>query len=103
VQRGRGGGSRGEEGRRPTAVEFYSSSVLKELNVEEEMGQCRFSGGREAGMTARFGLALHARRRAAIGSAQHGGAAGGAAVLMEAGGGSRWRDENGLKAMEAAT
>jgi hypothetical protein len=37
-------------------VEFDSSSVSKELNVEEEMGQCRFSGGREGGMTAlRFG------------------------------------------------
>jgi hypothetical protein len=37
-------------------VEFDSSSVSKELNEEEEMGQCRFSGGREGGMTAlRFG------------------------------------------------
>jgi hypothetical protein len=32
-------------------VEFYSSSVSKELNGEEEMGQCRFSGGSERGMT----------------------------------------------------
>jgi hypothetical protein len=31
---GLGGG--GEEGRRPAAVEFYSSSVSKELNGEEE-------------------------------------------------------------------
>jgi hypothetical protein len=30
-----------------------------------------------------------------VGSAQHGGAAGREAVPMEAGGGSRWRDENG--------
>jgi hypothetical protein len=37
-------------------VEFYSSSVLKELKGEEEMGRCRFSGGSEGGMTAlRFG------------------------------------------------
>jgi hypothetical protein len=38
-------------------------------------------------------LALHARRRAAIGGAQLDDATGGAAVLMEAGGGSRlaWR------------
>jgi hypothetical protein len=39
----------------------------------------------------RFGLALRARRMAAVGGARHGGAAGGAAVLMEAGGGSRWK------------
>jgi hypothetical protein len=32
-------------------VEFYSSSVSKELKGEEEMGQCRFSGGSEGGMT----------------------------------------------------
>jgi hypothetical protein len=35
------------------------------------------------------------RRRAAVGSAQHGGEAGGAAVPMEAGGGSRWKSEVG--------
>jgi hypothetical protein len=40
-------------------------------------------------------LAHRTWRRAAIGSAQHGGTAGGAAVTMEAGGGSRWKDENG--------
>jgi hypothetical protein len=34
------------------AVEFYSSSVLKELKGEEEMGRDRFSGGSEGGMTA---------------------------------------------------
>jgi hypothetical protein len=37
-------------------VEFYSSSVLKELKGEEETGRCRFSGGSEADMMAlRFG------------------------------------------------
>jgi hypothetical protein len=37
-------------------VEFYSSSVSKELNGEEEMRQRRFSGGSEGGMTTlRFG------------------------------------------------
>jgi hypothetical protein len=51
-----GWGGGGEEGRRPTAVEFYSSSVLKELKREEEMGRCRFRGGSEGGMTVlRFG------------------------------------------------
>jgi hypothetical protein len=33
-------------------VEFYSSLVSKELKGEEEMGQCRFSGGSEGGMTS---------------------------------------------------
>jgi hypothetical protein len=51
---GPGGG--GEERRRPVAVEFYSSSVSKELKGEEETGRHRFSGGSEGGMTAlRFG------------------------------------------------
>jgi hypothetical protein len=36
-----------------------------------------------------------ARRRAAVGSTQHGGMARGAAVPMEAGGGSRWKSELG--------
>jgi hypothetical protein len=37
-------------------VEFYSSSVSKDLKGEVEMGQRRFSGGSEGGMTAlRFG------------------------------------------------
>jgi hypothetical protein len=31
-------------------VEFYSSSVSKELKGEEEMGRRRFSGGSEGGM-----------------------------------------------------
>jgi hypothetical protein len=38
------------------AVEFYSSSVSKELEGEEQMGRRRFSGGSEGGMTTpRFG------------------------------------------------
>jgi hypothetical protein len=38
------------------AVEFYPSSVSKELEGEEETGRRRFSGGSEGGMTAlRFG------------------------------------------------
>jgi hypothetical protein len=41
-------------------------------------------------------LALHTRRRAAVGSAWHGGAAGGAAVPMEAIGGRRWKPELGV-------
>jgi hypothetical protein len=54
ILKGQGGG--GEEGRRAAAVEFYSSSFSKELMGEEEMGQRRFSGGSEGGMTAlRFG------------------------------------------------
>jgi hypothetical protein len=44
VRRGGGGGAfyrAGEVvGRRPAAVEFYSSSVLKELKGEEETGWC---------------------------------------------------------------
>jgi hypothetical protein len=37
-------------------VEFYSSSVSKELKGEEETGWRRFSGGSEGGMTElRFG------------------------------------------------
>jgi hypothetical protein len=44
------------EGRQPAAVEFYPSSVLKELKREEETGRHRFSGGSEGGMTMlRFG------------------------------------------------
>jgi hypothetical protein len=34
------------------AVEFYSSSVSKELKCEEETGRGRFSGGSEGGMMA---------------------------------------------------
>jgi hypothetical protein len=34
-----GWGGGGEEGRRPTAVEFYSSSISKELKGEEETGR----------------------------------------------------------------
>jgi hypothetical protein len=37
-------------------VEFYSSSVSKELKGEEETGRRRFSGGSEGSMTVlRFG------------------------------------------------
>jgi hypothetical protein len=37
-------------------VEFYSTSVSKELKGEEETGRRRFSGGSEGGMMAlRFG------------------------------------------------
>jgi hypothetical protein len=37
-------------------VDFYSSSVSKELKGEEETGRRRFSGGSEGGMTTlRFG------------------------------------------------
>jgi hypothetical protein len=51
---GRGGG--GEEGRRPAAVEFYSSSVLKELKGEEETGRHHLDGGNEeGGAPVRFG------------------------------------------------
>jgi hypothetical protein len=32
-------------------MEFYSSSVLKELKGEEETGQRPFSGGSDGGMT----------------------------------------------------
>jgi hypothetical protein len=38
------------------AVEFYSSSVLKELNGEQETGRCRLDGGNEeGGALVRFG------------------------------------------------
>jgi hypothetical protein len=47
-----GPGGSGEEGSRPVAVEFYSSSVSKELNWEEETGR-------------RFGSSTRTRRRAA--------------------------------------
>jgi hypothetical protein len=66
-------------------VEFYSSSVLKELKGEEETGWRRFSGGSEGGMTALWFGSLCAED----GGAWHGDAAGGAAVPMEAGGGSQ--------------
>jgi hypothetical protein len=38
-------------GRWPVAMEFYSSSVLKELKGEEETGRRSFSGGSDGGMT----------------------------------------------------
>jgi hypothetical protein len=83
----RRGVASGEEGRRPTAVEFYSSSVSKELKGEEETGRRRFSGGSEGGSQQRT-----ARRRS-----RRGGGADGSRrwELMEAGGGSRWKPEVG--------
>jgi hypothetical protein len=100
VQRGRGGGAfyRTEEavGRRPTAVEFYSSSVSKELKGEEETGRCRFSGGSEGGMTAlRSGSSRTeeggSQRRMTRRHNRRGGSADGSHSWesMEAGGGSR--------------
>jgi hypothetical protein len=87
-------------------VEFYSSSVSKELKGEEETGRRRFSGGSEGGMTAlRFGSSRTeeggsrqrtARRRGRSRWKLEVGADGSWRwELMETGGGSRWRDENG--------
>jgi hypothetical protein len=97
---GPGGG--GEEGRRPTAVEFYSSSVSKELKGEEETGRRRFSGGSEGGMTAlRFGSWRMeeggSRQRTARRRSRRGDGADGSRrwELMEARGGSRWKLEVG--------
>jgi hypothetical protein len=42
-------------GRRLAAVEFYSSSILKELKGEEEMGRRRLDGeSEEGGVPVRF-------------------------------------------------
>jgi hypothetical protein len=83
-------------------VEFYSSLISKELKGEEETGRHRLSGGSDGGMMAlRFGSSrveeggnrqCTTRRRG-----RRGGGADGSPRLepMEAGGGSRWRDENG--------
>jgi hypothetical protein len=69
-------------------VEFYSTSVSKELKGEEETGQHCLDG--EMKKVGRwYGSATHAQRRAADGDAQRGSAAGGVAVLMGAGGGRR--------------
>jgi hypothetical protein len=89
-------------------VEFYSS-VLNELKGEEETGQRRFSGGSEGGMTAlrlgsshvEEGGSRHCTAR------QRGRRCGGADGSrrwepMETGGGSPWKDENGLRAKEVA-
>jgi hypothetical protein len=108
VQRGRGGGAfyrAGETVRRRGAaggVEFYFSSVLKELKGEEETGRCRFSGGSEGGMMAlRFGSSRMEEGGRQQRTAQRRGWRGGSAdgsrrwEPMETGGRSRWKDENG--------
>jgi hypothetical protein len=84
------------------AVEFYSSSISKDLKGEEETGRCRFSGGSEGGMMAlQFGSS-HAeeggsRQRSARRRGRRGGGADGSRRWepMEDGGGRRWRNENG--------
>jgi hypothetical protein len=73
------------------------------------MGRRRFSGGSKGSMTAlRFGSS-HAeeggsQQRTARWRGRRGGCANGSHWWepMEAGGGSRWRDENGPTAKEAA-
>jgi hypothetical protein len=46
-------------GRWPAVVEFYSSSVLKELKGEEDTGKRRLDGGNEeGGALVRFGYSL---------------------------------------------
>jgi hypothetical protein len=77
-------------------VEFYSSSVLKELKGEEETGRRRFSGGSEGGMTALWFGSSRAeeggsRLRTARRRCRRGGGADGSWRWepMEAGGGSR--------------
>jgi hypothetical protein len=84
-------------------VEFYFSLVLKELKGEEETGRRRFSGGSEGGMTAlRFVSSRTEEGGSWQSAARRCGRRGGGAVgsrrwePLEAGGGSRWRDENGL-------
>jgi hypothetical protein len=69
-------------GRRPAAMEFYSSSVSKELKGEEETGRHRFSGGSEGGMTTlQFGSSRTeeggSRRRTAQRCGRRGGSADG--------------------------
>jgi hypothetical protein len=95
-----GPGRRGEEGRRPAAVVFYSLLVSKELKGEEETGRHQFSGGSEGGMTAlRFGSSRaeegSSRWRTARRHSRRGGGADGSQSWepMEVGGGSRlgWR------------
>jgi hypothetical protein len=79
-------------------VEFQSPTVSKELK-----------GGSEGGTTAlQFGSSRveegGSRQRTAWRRGQRGGGADGSRRWepMEAGGGSRWRDENGPRAKEAA-
>jgi hypothetical protein len=95
-------GRQWEEGRWLAAVEFYSSSLSKVFNREEEMGRRRFSGGSEGGMTAlRFGSSRMeeggSRQRTARRCGRRGGGADGSRRWepMEAGGGSRWKPEVG--------
>jgi hypothetical protein len=83
-------------------VEFYFSSVSKELKGEEEMRQRQFSGGSEGSMTT---LQFGSSRAEEGGSQQHtarqrgrrGGGADGSWRWepMEDGGGSRWKPEVG--------
>jgi hypothetical protein len=70
------------------AVEFYTSSILKELKGEEEMGRSQLIGQMKK-VGRRFGSATHGRRRAADGGARCGGAMRGAVVPLGAGGGRR--------------
>jgi hypothetical protein len=81
-------------------VEFYSSSLSKELKGEEETGWHRFNGGSEGGMMAlQYGSSRaeegSSRRRMARRHSRRGGGADGSQSWepMEAGGGSRlgWR------------
>jgi hypothetical protein len=63
-------------------VEFYSSSVSKELKGEKETRRCRFCGGSEGGMTAhQFGSSCTeeggSQRRTARRRGQRGGGADG--------------------------
>jgi hypothetical protein len=67
-------------------VEFYSSSVSKELKGEEETGRRRLDREMKK-VGRRFGSATRARRRAADGGVRCGSAAEGAAVPMGARGG----------------
>jgi hypothetical protein len=91
-------------------VEFYSSSVSKELKGEEEMGLRRFSGGSESGMTSlRFG-SLRAeeggsRQCTARWCGRRGSGANGSRRWepMEAGGGSQWKPEVGADALVGRT
>jgi hypothetical protein len=69
-------------------VEFYSSTVSKELKGERRWGGAILMVEMKK-VGHRFGSATRARRRAADGGARRGGADGGAGVPMGAGGGRR--------------
>jgi hypothetical protein len=97
---GQGGG--GEDGRWPAVVEFYSSSVSKELKGEVETGRRRFSGGSEGCMMALRFVSSHteeggSRQRTAWQCGGRGGGINGSRWWepMEIGGGSRWKPEVG--------